>query len=93
MNRAPKDNHVGNNNKHMPKICQRYARSNSKATNSRQLPKVKICQRYAKIWQRQLPKAFGPLTVKAITAIKALQLLHDLYKLSQQRCPPVAGPI
>ena len=66
MNQAPKDSH---NYKHMPNICQRYARSDSEATNSRQLPKANICQRYAKICQRyarsnseatnsrQLPKA------------------------------------
>ena len=49
MNQAPKDSHVDNNYKYMPKICQIYARSNSDATNSRQLPKAKICQKYAKI--------------------------------------------
>ena len=48
MNQALKDSHVDNKYKYMPKICQRYARSNSEATNSRQLPKEKICQRYAK---------------------------------------------
>ena len=72
MNQAPKDSHVDNNYKHMPKICQRYTGSNSEATNSRQLPKAKICQRYAKIYQRQLPKALDSLTVKDVTAIKAL---------------------
>ena len=74
----------------MPKICQRYARSNSEAINSRQLPKAKICQRYAKICQRQLPKALGPLAVTTVTAVKALQLLHDLYKLSQPRSAVIA---
>ena len=29
--------------------------------------------------------SFGPLTTKAVTAVKALQLLDDLYKLSQLR--------
>ena len=42
-------------------------------------------QRFAKIWQRQLPKALSHLAVKAVIAVKALQLLHDLYKLSQLR--------
>ena len=47
---------------YMPNICQRYARSNSEATNSRQLPKAKICQRYYRsnseaINSRQVPKA------------------------------------
>ena len=60
MNQAQNDSHVDNNYKDMPKICQRYAKSNSKASNSRQLPKGKIRQRYAKICQRQLPKAFAP---------------------------------
>ena len=74
----------------MPKIWQRYTRSNSKATNLRQLPKANVCQRYAKICQRQLPKALGPLPVKAVTAVKALQLLHDIYKLSQLRLAVIA---
>ena len=61
MNQALKDSHVDNNYKDMPKICQRYARSNSEATNSRQLPKARICQRFARsnseaINSRQLPK-------------------------------------
>ena len=59
--------------KDKPKLCQKFARSNSKATNSRQLPKAKICQRSAKYMpnicqryarskskatnSRQLPKA------------------------------------
>ena len=42
-------------------------------------------QRYAKIWQRQLPKALSHLAIKAVIAVKALQLLHNLYKLSQLR--------
>ena len=32
--------------------------------------------------QRQLPKALGPLAVKSVTAVKAVQLLYDLFKLS-----------
>ena len=85
MGQSPRDSHIGNNYKHMLKICQRYARSNSKATNSRQLPKAKICQRYARICQRQLPKALGLLAVKAVTSVIPLQLLYDLYKLTQLR--------
>ena len=73
------------NTKSYTNVCQRCAMSNSEVTNSRQFPKAKICQRNAKICQRQLPKALGPLAVKAVTAVKALQLLHDLYKLSQLR--------
>ena len=34
--------------KDMPQVCQRYLRSKSEATNSRQLPKANICQIYAK---------------------------------------------
>ena len=45
MTQAPKDSHIDNNYKHTPKMCQRYARSNSKATNPRKLPKANICQR------------------------------------------------
>ena len=31
-----------------PRLSQKYARSKSEATNSRQLPKAKICQTYAR---------------------------------------------
>ena len=39
----------------MPKIYKRYVRRNSKATNSRQLPKAKICQRYAQDMPKNMP--------------------------------------
>ena len=99
----------------MSNICQRYARINSEATNSRQLSKTKLCQRlkieenYLKqIYGKDMPKRTSdPLAVKAVTAVKALQLLHDLYKLSQfrlavtaqvschnyQNSPAIGGPI
>ena len=60
MNQALKDSHVDNNYKDMPNICQRYARSNSEATNLRRLRYAKymlnICQRHA-TYSIQLRKA------------------------------------
>lgn len=46
-------------------------------------------QRYAKdmptYGKDNYLKLWGTLPVKAVTTVKALQLLHDLYKLSQLR--------
>ena len=69
----------------MPKISQRYAKDMQKIRQRYAKDRPEICQRYAKICQRQLPKALGPLALKAVTVVKALELLHHLYKLSQLR--------
>ena len=42
--------------KDMLKIWQRYARNNSEPKNSRQQPKAKICQRYARSTNQKLRK-------------------------------------
>ena len=36
-----------------------------------------------KHWSTYISTTLGPLTIKAATALKALQLMDDLYKLSQ----------
>ena len=85
MNQALKDSHVDNNYKDMPKICQIYVKEMLGVIPRQQIQDNYLKQRYAKIWQRQLPKALSHLAVKAVIAVKALQLLNDLYKLSQLR--------
>ena len=63
-------------------LKQRYAKYMQGVIWRLQIQDNYLKQRYAKIWQRQLPKALSHLAVKAVIAVKALQLLNDLYKLS-----------
>ena len=66
----------------MQNICQRYGKDMQGVIPRLQIQDNYLKQRYAKIWQRKLPKALDPLAIKAVTAIKSQ---HDLYKQSQLR--------
>ena len=79
MTEALKDSHVDNNYKDMAKIWQIYTKDMPGVILRLQIQDNYLKQRYAKIGQRQLPKVLGPLAVKAVIAVKALQLLDDLY--------------
>ena len=64
--------------KDMPKIWQRYTRSNSKL----QIQNIYLKQRYAKDFQLFYDLYKLSQLRLAVTAVKAVQLLEDLYKLS-----------